>query len=319
MRATRREPAGTSPNGSHVPLLHQVSKARVRHRFYSPSILKKNDWAMEKSTKQQTMWILMLGIAAAAISAGIVWIASASSSASKVPRFALDNPSAQVNDVRQIRIKTADISWHKEVRLYLVPSGIARVPLSRFDPQAMFVGVVRSAPDARLSFTVPPLGAGAYRIAFWCQRCGLRSSRLGVDDSAVLRVAMPAGEGCPSTVPNGNRPPGAPSYTGWRLHGNGELWALLPVDGTLVTNPLGGLKLVWFATKTWYETGGAPFTVTYWPLGTTEVIKASTSSFDNQPATSVARMSMTPGCWEIRGRLQDVTLSFIANVVRGTS
>lgn len=275
---------------------------------------------MAKNTKQQTMRILMLGIGAAAISTGIVRIAAANSgAASKGPQFALDNPSSQVNDVRQIRIKTAGITWHKEVRLYLVPRGIARVPLSRFNPRAMFVGVVRSAPNARLAFTVPPVDTGAYTIAFWCQRCGLRGSRLRVDDSAVLRVAMPAGGGCPSTVPNGNRAPGAPSYTGWRLHGNGELWTLLPVDGTLVTNPLGGFKLVWFATKTWFETGGAPFTVTYWPLGTTEVIKASSSYFDNQPATSVARMSMTPGCWEIRGRLQNVTLSFIANVVRGTS
>lgn len=275
---------------------------------------------MEKRTKQQMAQVLILGIAVAVMSTGVVRIAAANSDATfKGPRFALNNPFSQVNDVRQIRIKTAGITWHKEVRLYLVPRGIARAPLSRFNPRAMFVGVVRSAPNARLSFTVPPLSTGAYTIAFWCQRCGLRDSRLGVDGSAVLRVAVPDGEGCPSTVPNGSRAPGAPTYTGWRLHGNGELWALLPVDGTLTTNPLGGFKLLWFATKTWLETGGAPFTVTYWPLGTTEVIKASTSYFDSQPATSVARMSMTPGCWRIRGRRQDVTLSFIANVVRGTS
>jgi hypothetical protein len=58
---------------------------------------------------------------------------------------------------------------------------------------------------------VPLLEAGRYALAYWCRGCLPRGKGIGVQASVKLRVTAPAGEGCPTTEPNGNEPPGKPA------------------------------------------------------------------------------------------------------------
>jgi hypothetical protein len=113
-------------------------------------------------------------------------------------------------------------------------------------------------------------------------------------------------------------PAGAPPLAnGWNYHGNGSLWALLPPNGILVTNSLGGYKMPWVARV------GGRFTVQYRMLdlasapATAQTVPGTLTGYDGPSWAS--RMSFQPGCWQITGRLLDVSLSFVAQIVRGNA
>jgi len=245
--------------------------------------------------------------------------ATASGSEGVVPRFSLGATTATTDDEVRLRVvRTPDLP-RREIRLYLVPVTVAGSIRSRFDSRLSFIGTVRASRQARTVFTVPPLDAGRYALAYWCRGCLHRGKRIGIQASPKLRVTVPAGEGCPTTKPNGHAPPLAPgSWTGFQWHGNGALWIWLRPDGILVTNALGGEKKIWVA-KEW---GSGPLTVVYRSLDTpsapitASVVSGTLSGYDGPSWAS--RLSFTPGCWQISGRVDDVSLSFVVQVVLGT-
>ncbi len=85
------------------------------------------------------------------------------------------------------------------LRLYLVSQDDARRVTSRTDRRLSFIGVVKA--NRSLTFSMPPLDAGTYRLASW-DGAKLRTR------AATLRLRSTVG--CPVTLPNGNRPPGQP-------------------------------------------------------------------------------------------------------------
>jgi hypothetical protein len=241
--------------------------------------------------------------------------AAASGTDSAVPRFSLNATTAAANDEVALRVERAPGLRRREIRLYLVPAGIAATVRSRFDSRLSFIGSVRSARRARVVFTVPPLTAARYALAYWCSGCLPARQGLGLHASPKLRITVPVVNGCPTTEANAHRPLGAlPAWSGWNYHGNGKLFVLLRSDGTLVTNPLGGYKMRWAANQ---GVSGA-FTVRYRMLDPPSApVTARTGTLNGSDST-MSQMRFEPGCWQITGRLGDVSLSFVAQVVLGS-
>jgi hypothetical protein len=156
---------------------------------------------------------------------------------------------AQVNQNVALRVEGVPRRSQGEIRLYLVPKAAVGTVRSRFDSRLSFIGFVRARRNARLTFTVPPLEPGEYELAYWCRGCSGQRRGLALQASPVLDVAAPISAQCPTTPPNGKRPPNAgdfpPSAT---FHGNGALAVLLRSDGTLVTNSRGGEKMRWWTS-----------------------------------------------------------------------
>ena len=260
----------------------------------------------------------MLGalvLSAAALGGGGV----ASGAADLPPRFALSTTALGTNDRVTVRVARPARLRSREIRLYLAPAGDAAAVRSRFDERLSYLGAVRSTRGASTLVTVPPLDGGRYALAYWCQGCLRRPNGVGVQASPALGVDAPAGVECPATVPNGNRPRGA-STSGWRFHGNGRLWAPLPRDGVLHTNPLGGHKQIWVG-----EVGiGAPLAVAYRPYGNPAAPFANASVVSGtlvgyNGLSWASRMSFVSGCWQITARRLDVTLSYVTQVVVPTA
>lgn len=245
--------------------------------------------------------------------------ATASGSGGVVPRFSLSTTTATTDDEVSLRVSQTPGLSQREIRLYLVPADVAASVRSRFDSRLSFIGTVRASRQARIVFTVPPLESGRYALAYWCRRCLTRGKGLGVQASPKLRVTAPAGEGCPTTKPNGNVPPVAPgAWSGFHWHGNGALWVWLRPDGILVTNALGGEKKIWVA-KEWGRTLSVNYRTLDTPSApiTAPVVSGTLSGYDGPSWAS--RMSFQPGCWQISGRLGDVSLSFVVQVVLGNN
>jgi hypothetical protein len=232
-----------------------------------------------------------------------------------VPRFSLSATTATVDDEVALRVAEAP-RLQGEIRLFLVRRDVARTVRSRLDSRLSFVGSVRAARHARLVFTVPPLELGTYVLAHWCRGCLASGQAVRVQAAPTLRVDAPATEGCHATTPNGNAPRGAVGSPPWIFHGNGGLWVPLRPDRTLVTNPLGGYKLRW-----WAKDGvSGRLSVRYRPLDPPSApLTARSGTFLGEDRQStMSQMSFEPGCWQITGRLLDATLSFVVQVVRGS-
>jgi hypothetical protein len=239
------------------------------------------------------------------------------------PRFSFDTTSAAWGDLVTVRADRVRLPARLTFRLYLVPRSAASSVRSRFDARLSYIGSVASSrrERGRLRFSVPPLADGRYVLAYWCPGCG-RAQAFGVQRSASLRVAASAGSGaCPVTIPNGDLPAGVRTQgDGWKYHGNGALWALLPPNGVVVTNALGAYKMPWVAAQE--MSPAARFTVRYQILGQASAaamaptVPGTLSGYDGPSWAS--RMSFEPGCWQITGRLLDVSLTFVVQVSRGT-
>lgn len=257
----------------------------------------------------------LLAVGACAVVA-VALAGTASSSGSAVPRFSLGVTSAAWDADVALRVERSPVLRRQHIRLYLVRLADARAVRTRFDPRLHFVGTVPAARNARLRLRVPPLDAGRHALSYWCPGCLPQGVEIGVQRSPALRVTAPAGEGCPTTRPTTLQPPGA-HVREWALYGNGALWALVPRPGLVTANALGGYKLPWVAT----QGRSSLFTVRYQMLdGNSEVRVAQTVSgtlmgYDGPSWAS--RMSFEPGCWQITGRVLDVSLSFVVQVERG--
>ena len=221
----------------------------------------------------------------------------------------LDRAAAQPNE----RV-TVTSALSEPARLYLVRQDVARAVSSRTDTRLSFVGVVKASRS--LTFSLPPLDAGTYSVAVWCRRCDNPRFRTGAERLRVLPSAD-----CPATLPKGNRPPGQPRSVGW--YGNGLLWAGLEADGTysvprdrVAADGTIGNKLLWVTTPPWEKPtiSGERIDASAPPL---QVAGVNTGSFSG--AANPSHMSPvgfpTPGCWRVKARLGDVSLTYVVSVV----
>src|ERR1700681_1737883 len=121
---------------------------------------------------------------------------------------------------------------------------------------------------------------------------------------------------CPATVPNGVQLPAAMKQ-GSRspyLHGNGKLWTVLPLDGILVLTPEKdgsiGDKFPWWRTVRGPLTiQGQRLDAPAGPLWSNVPTGDGETGFQ-----STAIFFPSEGCWEITGRVDDATLSFVLRV-----
>ena len=219
--------------------------------------------------------------------------------------FAFDRESAIANE--RVTVRSAS---SRPARLYLVPHDASTV-LTRNDRRLTFIGTIR--PNGSLTFSVPPLDAGRYRLAVWCARCRFTA--------AAARLRIDPSPSCPVTLPNQSRPPGQPRNVPW--YGNGLLWAGVQPDGTYtvpaervgVDGTIGN-KLLWVTTPPWAKPtiSGERIDAAAAPL---QVIRVNTGSFSG--AANPSHMSPvgfpTEGCWRLRARLGDLSLVYVVRVV----
>jgi hypothetical protein len=223
--------------------------------------------------------------------------------------------------------------FQRPIRLYLVRHDVAAQVRSRLDSRLHFVGSIVPDKNGRglLTFSVPPLDAGAYTIAYWCRACPAHSRGRTFfvqqpdkwipryRSQALLRVATT--EACPVTLPNGNRPPGQPRNVPW--YGSGLLWAGLASTGIYAVSPDsvgddGSIfnKLLWVTTPPWQKPtiSGERLDAPSPPL---RVLRVNTGSFSG--AANPSHMSPVTfpaaGCWRVRARVADVSLTYVVNVV----
>jgi hypothetical protein len=256
--------------------------------------------------------------------------------------FLLDQPSAAPND--RVTVRTGATSrdfqlrrqvkpLQRPVRLYLVQTELAAGVHSRSDPRLHFVGSVTPDRNGRglQTFSVPPLDSGTYTLAYWCPGCAAssRGRTFFVQrpeqfvqryrSQTLLRISTT--EACPVTLPNANRPAGQPRTVSW--YGNGLLWAGLSADGVNAVPPDSvdadgsiGDKLLWVTSPPWSvpTISGERLDAAAPPL---RVLGVNQGSF----ASAVKPSFMSPvsfpaaGCWRLRARVGDISLSYVVEVV----
>ena len=235
--------------------------------------------------------------------------------AAAAPGLAFDRPSAEPNE--RVAVRATAAPARRAFRLYLVRADAAAAVRSRRDARLTLIGSLLTNGTGRggLTFSVPPLDPGTYVLAVWCRRCGTFAVR------PSTRLEIQATPSCPVTLPTGNRPPGQPRSVPW--YGNGLLWAGVERDGTYTVpqervGPDGtvGNKLLWVTTPPWEQPtiSGERLDAPSPPL---QVAGVNTGSFSG--AANPSHMSpvgfTTPGCWRVRARLGDVSLTYVVSVV----
>jgi hypothetical protein len=219
-------------------------------------------------------------------------------------QLTLDRASAQPND----RVTVRSTLRHA-ARVYLVPHKAAAV-MTRDDRRLSFVGTIRA--KGVLTFNVPPLDAGLYRLVVWCSSCGLTTT--------TTRLRIRPSPSCPVTRPNGRRPSGEPASPHW--HGNGLLWASLETDGVYVVarGEVGadgsiGNKLGWATTPAtaYPRISGQRIDGTAPPLRVKSV-NLGQSSNSTRPSFASAVAFPSAGCWRLTARVSDVSLVYVVRV-----
>jgi hypothetical protein len=197
------------------------------------------------------------------------------------------------------------------LRLYLVPKRIASEVRSPLDRRLYFIGVLVPDRSGRgvLTFAAPPLETGQYAVAAWCRRCTYRPNFHVTPsvEGTLLHLTMPsAAQTCPVTR---------------GTYGNGWLSARAPgPDGVLVAqeDPSGGLsqKLGWLPRKGFTGTlavRGERLDAS----GQMRVVSVNWGySSDGRGSWASAVVFPSEGCWRISGRVADVSLTYVVNVVR---
>jgi hypothetical protein len=245
--------------------------------------------------------------------------------------FLFDRPSALPND--RVTLRTAGAPLQRTLRVYLVRTDVAGEVRSQADPRLHFVGSVVPDKNGRglKTFSVPPLDSGTYTLAYWCPGCATsgRARTFFVQQpgqlvqryrsQALLRIDTTPS--CPVTLPNANRPPGQPRDVSW--YGNGLLWAGVATDGIYAVaqdrvGPDGaiGNKLLWVTTPPWRRPtiSGERLDAPAPPLRVLGVNQGSFSSAE-KPSFMSAVNFPTAGCWRLRARVGDVSLSYVVEVV----
>ena len=224
--------------------------------------------------------------------------------------FRFDRSSAAPNDRVTIRAGGAPES---QVRLYLLRRELAGEVRSRFDRRLSFIGTIAGTAT---TFSVPPLDAGEYVLAYWCRAC---APRFAVRTRARLLVG--SATACPVTLPNRSRPPGQPRSLAW--HGNGLLWASLTANGVYAVSPDRvaadgsiGNKLIW-ATRTGSSKPAVSGERLDTPASPLRVLSVNRGSFAGaeRPSFASAVAFPTAGCWRLTARLGDLSLTYVVSVV----
>ena len=260
--------------------------------------------------------------------------AGVASSASAALFFLFEPTTADAGEVVTVRLGGTPASFTLEqrekpfrngIRLYLVPSAVAGDVESRFDKRLHFIG--RITPDRRsrgiLSFVVPPLDTGPYAVASWCPACAKNSFGRTFFVQTVprvsryrrwmgLRLRLPSvAETCP--------------VSGEGTYGNDLLSTTLPPDGVLSTRiDEDGLfqKLGWLPHRGFPDSlavRGERLDAASPPLRVLSV-NWGYSIVPGRPrigSWASAVKFPSAGCWRITGRVRDISLSYVVEVVAG--
>jgi hypothetical protein len=220
-----------------------------------------------------------------------------------------DRPSATVGE--RVTVRATGFASRKPVRIYLAPRAEVAQIRRPLDRRLHFVGVLnprRGRPSA--TFVLPPLASGRYAV--WCAGCRPR---------ATLQVTMPATtpDFCPATSPS-SRPPWELVSGSWL--GNGLLWTWQPPDGVWDVDPRliqddGTIfnKQIWVARPMF---GKLAVRLERLDLAVPSVtVDTVAGSLAGWPGSSWAARMRFPaaGCWLVRGRVDDVALSYVVEVV----
>ena len=265
---------------------------------------------------------------------------SAPANARATVGFLFDVSSAQANE--RVTVRTvgtpADFDGtqrvkplQRPIRLYLVGRDVAAEVRSRLDPRLDFIGTFVPDKNGRglLTFSVPPLDLDSYALAYWCPSCPGRGRTFFVQQpdqlirryrsQALLRIDTT--QACPVTLPNENRPPGQPRSVSW--YGNGLVWAGVQADGTSTVpqDRVGadgsiGDKLLWVTTPPWRKPtiSGERLDTPAPPLRVLGVNQGSFSSAE-KPSFMSAVTFPTAGCWRLKARVGDLSLSYVVDIV----
>jgi hypothetical protein len=226
-----------------------------------------------------------------------------------IPSF--DRASATVGE--RVTVRAAGFASRKPVRIYLAPRAEVSKVRGPLDRRLHFVGVFNpKSGRAAATFVLPPLASGRY--AAWCTGCRPR---------ATLELTAPAAtpDFCPATPPTSVAPP-AGLNPAFHWHGNGRLWTfaspggvwtvppqLIQPDGTLFN------KQLWAARPTF---GKLTVTLTRLdapaPVVNVETVSGQLAGWAGPSWAARMRFS-SPGCWLVRGRVDDVALSYVVEVV----
>ena len=236
--------------------------------------------------------------------------------------FVFDRATAAPNDrvtVRGIGVPATP------VRLYLVRREVAHDVQSRYDRRLSFVGTIVG--DRRFrgatTFSVPPLDAGGYTLAYWCRACAeySRGRTFFVQEPGRAHLRIQGAATCPVTLPNRSRPSGQPRTVPW--YGNGLLWAGLTRDGIYAVSPdrVGadgsiGNKLLWATTPAHLEpaVSGERLDAPAPPLRVLGVNRGSFAGADRPSYMSPVSFP-TAGCWRVTARLGDLSLTYVVSVI----
>ena len=222
-------------------------------------------------------------------------------------------------------VAKADMSFKRAMRLYLVDNDVAGDVTTRTDSRLHFIGTL--VPDRQgrgsLTFKVPPLDTASYVVATWCRSCAWHSFGrtffvLRVPDGDTgrfrhlqqLHVRLPsAAQSCPVS-PEGR-------------NGNGFLSVYVPESGVISMQRQsdGTLfdKLGWLPKRGW----GGNLTVRGERLDAPGRMRVLNVFWGHEYVDGrQGRGSwMTPvelpseGCWRISGRVADISLSYVVQVV----
>jgi hypothetical protein len=267
---------------------------------------------------------------------------SAPANARATVGFLFDVPSAQANERVTVRTVGTPADFdatqrvkplQRPIRLYLVGMDVAAEVRSRLDPRLDFIGTF--VPDKNgqgvSTFSVPPLDPESYALAYWCPGCataGRGRTFVVQQPEQLLRryrsqalLHIDTTQACPVTLPNANRPPGQPRSVSW--YGNGLMWAGVHAQGTSTVpqDRVGadgsiGDKLLWVTTPPWRKPtiSGERLDTPALPL---RVLGVNQGSFSNaeKPSFMSAVTFPTAGCWRLKARVGDLSLSYVVDLV----
>lgn len=247
--------------------------------------------------------------ACASATAALLAAGAAGAPVPVIPSF--DRSAATVGE--RVTVRAAGFASRKPVRIYLAPRADVSKIRRPLDRRLHFVGVLNPRSGrASATFVLPPLASGRYAV--WCAGCHSR---------ATLRVTMPATTPgfCPATPPTSVAPPPGLNRA-FQWHGNGRLWTFASPDGVWkvpprLVQPDGTLfnKQLWAARPTFGRLAvaltrlDAPA-----PALNVETVSGSLAGW-NGPSWAARMRFPSPGCWLVQGRVEDVTLSYVVEVV----
>jgi len=260
---------------------------------------------------------LLRSASALAASVAVIGGTALAGTSATSPRFSFSTSVAKPGEEVSVRLSRRPRPFKRPLRLYLVPELAASKVGSRFDSRLTYIGSV--APKRRTArFAVSALEPGLYALAYWCRGCVFsHGKQLAAQLAPLLRVAAPDSTStCPVTTPNGRTLPGMQASDAF--HSNEALGLFLPRDGVFRTPNADGtlfVKLIWAAVGP----SGQELVVRYELLDSSkrplnaEVIPGQLGGYSGRSWAS--RMHFTIGCWKITGRVDDVSLAFVVQVV----